>query len=303
MTNKIRSSRCPVCHVNDWQLDHEAGRLLGLQSPYCVLVCSSCGQRKLDPQLNQTELEDLYSQGYFNSASVVNSEAQGPELPADYMDVATGRHEQFRNSVAELKALFPKADRFLDVGAASGDMVHIAGKEGLDAEGIEFSEFAVDQARLRFGLELQRIPLSEVPGSQYDLIHLNHVFEHFNDPVAELSHLHRIMGSSGGLYIEIPYQFHLVERIKYRLRPREVPFSLHSIHHPFFYTPRTIKKILRDNGFHLLRFRVFSKNRYPAQTYRQKLKIVFWWVLSWFEIGNYMEVIARKDECGKKSGP
>lgn len=302
MTTTPKKSECPVCHADSWQQDSEAGKLLGLSAMYRVLVCVSCGQRKLDPQLSQVDLERLYSQGYFNSASCADSEQMELELPTNYLDVATDRQDKFLSTVSKLKVVFPAAKSFLDVGAATGDMVHVARKAGLDAEGIEFSEFAVIEARKRFGLELNRVLLSDVPDARYDLVHLNHVFEHFNDPVVELGHLRRITKPGGGLYIEIPYQFHFIDRLKFRLRPIKVPFSLHSIHHPFFYTPRTIKRILHDHGFRLLQFKVFSIDRYPSQTLLQKLKIVSWWILSWFKIGNYIELIAAKDDGGKQVG-
>lgn len=302
MTTTLATAPCPICRATGWRHDCEAGQLLGLSPIYRVLECVACGQRKLDPQLGPVDLERLYSQGYFNSADCSNSEPPEIELPANYLDVATERHDKFRRSVSELRVLFPSAMNFLDVGAATGDMVHIARNAGLQAEGIEFSEFAVNEARKRFGLELNRMPLSEVPDELYDLIHLNHVFEHFNDPVAELRHLHRITRPGGGVYIEIPYQFHLIDRLKYRLRPVKVPFSLHSIHHPFFYSPRTIKRALRDHGFRLLQFKVFSADRYPSQTVLQKLKMALWWMLSWFQIGNYMELIAAKGDGGESVG-
>lgn len=298
MINNLKLSDCPICRSNDWKNDLEAGKMLGLSQIYHVLACNSCGQKKLDPQLGQVDQERLYSQGYFNSAGCEDSVTLAHELPANYLDIATGRQAKFLRTVLELKAVFPVANSFLDVGAATGDMVHVARNAGLDAEGIEFSEFAVNEARKRFGFELKRLSLSEVGNTRYDLIHLNHVFEHFNEPVVELKHLHRILKPDGGLYIEIPYQFNLIERLKYRLRPVEVALSLHSIHHPFFYTPRTIKRILIANNFRILKLRVFTWNRYPSETVIQKLKLISWWVLSWFDIGNYIELIVVKDDGG-----
>jgi SAM-dependent methyltransferase len=291
MNNQINN--CPVCHSTNWEQDEGAGKLLGLSSTYQVLACSNCKLRRLHPQLNQDELNDLYSQGYFNSASLEKSK-QEFEFPENYMDVVIGRHEKFYQVVMELKDLFPSAKNFLDVGAATGDMVHIARKAGFNADGIELSKFAVDQAKKNFGIVLKNIEISEVLDSQYDIVHLNHVFEHFNDPVAELNHLFRIINNGGGLYLEIPYQFHFIERIKNFILPKNTVFSLHSVHHPFFYTPYTIKKILHDHGFSILRFRVFSRDRYPSKTLFQKIKLHLWRVLSWFGVGNYIELTAVK---------
>lgn len=276
--------------------------MLGLELPYRVLACTGCGQRKLDPQLTDAEIEGLYGHGYFNSGDAEASSKDEWALPSsDYLtEVATGRHDKFSRSLEKLKSLFPEAKSFLDVGAATGDMVHLARQTGLDAEGIEFSAFAVQQAKQRYGLDLQQLPLSDLEKHEYyDLIHLNHVFEHFNDPVAELGHIHRLLKPGGSVYIEIPYQFHVVERFKFRLKPVAAEFSLHSVHHPYFFTPRTIKKVLRDNGFEIVQFSLFAKERYPAITMIQKLKVVLWWLLSLVSVGNYMEIIAiRRQKDG-----
>lgn len=286
---------CPVCGLTNYKNDRLAQRMLGLKDGMEVLLCRNCGQRILFPQLSESDFEDLYSEAYFNSEVHGNfGKREGIRMPDYIADVVIGRYDKFRRSLTEMKSLFPTAERFLDVGAATGDMVHLAREDGLDAEGIELSEFAAQQARDRFGLELKQIPLVEVADAQYDLVHLNHVFEHFNDPVDELNHLHRIIKPGGGLYIEIPYQFHIIERLKYRLRPKQVPYSLHSIHHPYFYTPHTIKKILKDNGFRILQFRVFSLDRYTTATFTQKVKVILWWAMSKLQVGNYMELIAIK---------
>jgi len=239
----------------------------------------------------------LYSGAYFNSKqALANSESEIAAPAADYLsEVVPERYAKFAKTVKAFRKLNPAAKTLLDVGAATGDFVKIARDEGFEAEGIEFSEVAIAMANDRHSIKLERLALAEVQRDGfYDCIHLNHVFEHFNEPVAELSHIYRLLSERGLLYIEVPYQFNVVEKWMFRLSRREEKFSLHSLHHPYFYTPRSIVRLLRAKGFEVIETCVFDSTRYEAATFREKTKKLLWWVLAKISVGNYIEIYARR---------
>ena len=81
----------------------------------------------------------------------------------------------------------------MDVGAASGDFLNVAKNLDLDVEGIEYSQYGVDKAYELYNIILEKKLLSDIKKkSYYDFIHLNHVFEHFNNPNEELFHIDRL---------------------------------------------------------------------------------------------------------------
>jgi SAM-dependent methyltransferase len=246
------------------------------------------------PHLDLKEMENLYDQAYFDSPNADKAGLENIQLVDDYANAVESRIPKFNNTLNDLTNRFPESRTFLDIGAATGEMVMMARQAGYQAEGVEFSDFAVNKAREKWGIILKQTPLSEMESESFDIVHLNHVFEHFTDPVAELKNIHRILTAGGGLYIEIPYQFHVIERLKHHFASRSVPFSLHSIHHPFFYTPKTIQRLLRDHGFHILKLNVFAADRYPALTPSQQVKRLFWRAASWVSVGNYIEIMAIK---------
>src|SRR5262249_38994774 len=160
----------------------------------------------------------------------------------------------FTRTLDRIRELQPGATTLLDVGAATGDLVRMARARGFDAHGVELSEYAVAMAEKLNSVRLERRALRELQGSAlYDCIHLNHVFEHLSDPRSELAHLARLLRSGGLLYIEVPYQFHAVEKLLFRARRKAGEFTLHSLHHPYFYTPKTIVRLLRAGGFETAR--------------------------------------------------
>lgn len=296
MHNVDKDIICFICNSKKFSPDITASSILGLKYPYQVWRCLGCRILQLLPKLDGQEQKQLYSREYFNSDNVNTPVFKDLSLNEDYSKVVSCRISKYHKSISIMLNLFSNRHTFLDVGAATGEMVMLARKAGFNAEGVELSDFAVHKAREKWGIVLKQIPLSEVESESFEIVHLNHVFEHFNDPIAELKNIYRILTPGGGIYIEIPYQFHIIDRIKYFLVPRSVPFSLHSIHHPFFYSPKTIHRLLRDNGFKILKMNVFGADRYPASTPIQKIKHLFWRVASWLKIGNYIEIYAVKTD-------
>ena len=210
-------------------------------------------------------------------------------------EVVPERLPKFVSTISALKKLCPGAKTLLDVGAATGDLVKIARGEGYEAEGIELSEYAIRMAREINSIEIEHSILAEVKKDGfYDCIHLNHVFEHFNEPLDELRHVHRLLNNNGLLYMEIPYQFHFIDKLLFKLKGSRSDFTLRSLHHAYFYTPRTISRLLISNGFEIIGISVFDAQRYAADTIKRKIKKTLWWMLATISIGNYIELYARK---------
>lgn len=101
--------------------------------------------------------------------------------------------------------LDPRA-RVLDVGAGSGEFVFLAAALGKDARGIEPNRPYAAYCREDLGLDVAEAPLAAelfAPGS-FDLVRLNHVLEHLNDPPRYLSMIARWLAPGGVLYVEVP---------------------------------------------------------------------------------------------------
>ncbi len=290
------SANCPICGNAAWAQDRLAGRILGLPDRFCILACRVCGQRRLDPPLSEAEVKDIYSGAYFSSDEKAPSSLPSfSERADDAAALFAGRQGKFTETVQNLKKLHPQARTVLDVGAATGAFVKVAREHGLQADGIEYSAYAVQQAMELYGIRLEQATLEQVPEDRkYDIIHLNHVFEHFTDPVHELRHILRLLRNGGILYVEIPYQFHAFEKLSFILQRRRASFGLHSLHHPYFYTPVTILRLLESQGLDVTSVSVFSPSRYDAPTLLGKCKKSMWWLLSTGRIGNHIEIIARR---------
>jgi SAM-dependent methyltransferase len=210
-------------------------------------------------------------------------------------DYVPARVKKFRHTVKQLRSLRPSGRTLLDFGAATGDFVAIARDEGLHADGVELSSYAIDVARKRHGIQLHLGGCEAIPRHRYDFIHLHHVFEHLARPAAELSSLVDHLAPGGILYIEIPYQFHMLERLRYRLKQgarQETP-TLFSFHHPFFYTPESLRRMLERAGLDVISVRTFVPGHYEANGVTRRIKKAGWWVVDrMFHLGNIIEAVA-----------
>jgi SAM-dependent methyltransferase len=288
---------CPLCGGDSWRIDTTASAILALDGRHAVVVCTRCRQRRLDPQLSSDELDSIYSGAYFKSGTLRESEGRLAGVavsPVDYAtEVVATRREKFIDTLRTIKELNPSAVTLLDVGAATGDFVQAARELGFEADGIELSDFAVEQAFRLNSVRLRRLVLADLPGSDlYDAIHLNHVFEHFNDPLAELAHMHRLLRRNGVLYLEVPYQFNIVERVKHAIAPQRATLTLHSLHHAYFYRPRSLARLVAANGFRVQSVSVFDPVRYAVASMPDRIKRLLWRAMGVLGVGNHIELYA-----------
>jgi len=140
-----------------------------------------------------------------------------------------------------------RVSRVLDFGAGEGHLVAAFRSLGLIADGVETSAAARDQARRRYGLELEQAPRLGAH-ERYDLIVLQHSLEHVADPVGVLRQLAGLLDPSGSMIIEVPNasSFEM-------LRPSRRQSILDVPVHLYHFTPRTLSEILAAAGLRAAR--------------------------------------------------
>lgn len=252
---------CPLCGASDTRERRLLTGVLSLPKDIAPRVrqCGSCGFLFLSPYLNDRELEALYSGTYFSGSEQGTVKGSG----MDYEHCAQVRLDKFGSTLDSLLAMNPKAKSVLDVGAATGEFLDLARQKGLEVAGIELSEWACARALEKFGLEFSNQPFESFsPGRKYDLIHLNHVLEHFPNPNAAASKIAELLTLGGLAYIEVPYQFNAAESVAARLGMWKRPFSTFSLHHPIFFTPKTLRKLFAAHRMETVALKCYCWDRY-----------------------------------------
>lgn len=101
-----------------------------------------------------------------------------------------------------------KPGSLLDVGAGTGTFVRVALQCGWDASGIEFNEKSTVVAMEKYDLRLVRgsfytLERYFAPRS-FDLINMNHVYEHILEPISFLRYVTEFLRPGGCVLVTVP---------------------------------------------------------------------------------------------------
>lgn len=203
--------------------------------------CGPCGFETQFPLPSPDELRRYYEESYGDGM---------------YKEFVEAREIKKLTARARLDRIVPhcRAGRWLDVGCSNGVFVDVARQAGIDAEGIELAEAAVEEAR-RGGLPVCRGTIEQHdPNYRYDTIVAFDVLEHVLDPVSFLRAAHRLLAPGGSVVIAVPNQASLSRRIMgsrwYFYIPEE---------HLHYFNPSTLRRLIERCGFDARRCAVAYK--------------------------------------------
>ncbi len=206
----------------------------GIHPP--IVRCNVCGLVYANPRWDATVVNENYS--------IV-------EDPT-YVEEREGRVLTFERNLAPLEQLIEPTSttrRLLDVGCHIGVMVELAQARGWEAWGVEPSVWASAQARAR-GLRVITAPLgqAQLPENYFDVVTMWDVIEHLTDPASEIRHVHRVL-KPGGIFAIHTID---IESAFARLLGPRWPWLMEM--HLYYFSPRTLSKMLTRNGFQVIRF-------------------------------------------------
>jgi 2-polyprenyl-3-methyl-5-hydroxy-6-metoxy-1,4-benzoquinol methylase len=164
----------------------------------------------------------------------------------------------FTRGLKQLAQLRPLG-RLLDVGCSYGAFMLLAQKEGWNVSGVELNNSTAKFAQEERGLHVYNgtVEKAAYPEGHFDAVTLWDVIEHFDNPVASLKEIHRIMAPGAILLVFTINQESLltsVGHILYQLSLttwKHLMTLFYDIHHNFFFSPRTISTCLRRVGFEI----------------------------------------------------
>jgi SAM-dependent methyltransferase len=157
----------------------------------------------------------------------------------------------FRTLVARIKEHTPPPASLLDVGTGIGILLAAAREAGYTIQGVELSPWASAFAREEKQLNVLDGTLSEVSlnSGQYDVVVLNHVLEHVDNPRELLTEARRVLADDGLLVVGVPNVACLMRSLRgsrwVSLRPEE---------HIWHFAPQTLRRLLYETGFNEVAF-------------------------------------------------
>ena len=293
-------------------------RMHALPGAFRVVRCAKCGCIMLDPQPSMSALAKYYPTKYHAYARYDPDARQARFAVFLYKLFFGNGNPLLRFALLPFKHLLRgtriiPGGRILDVGCGNGAFLHKMQQAGMDAHGVEFSPEGCKEAQ-RLGLTVKcgTLEAQHYPSAYFDVVTLNHVFEHVPDPLRTLRELKRILKHDGRIIIAVPNSRSLAWWVFGRYWAQlDVPRHV-SIHSPHTMRLAAQKTGLKVKGIRHVSFPfqfqasfayVWNRNRAtPLDKMRLATSKLLYWLLfpfvylvDFLHVGDVIEVSLTKD--------
>lgn len=158
------------------------------------------------------------------------------------------------------KTLDIKNSKILDVGCAEGGFTEILLSMGANPMGIEPDKTsAFDAIKKKLPLRLSSFEEMTIPGSKFDVIVFNDVFEHMQDPCMSLKKSNELLKKDGFILINLPVSRGLIFNIVLMMAKLGIKSPYERIWaqglsspHIYFYNDYNIELLLSSFNFKLI---------------------------------------------------
>lgn len=203
-----------------------------------TVMCRKCGLMMTNPRMTQESYDYFYDMEY---GSLYRDQDVIPE-------------EYFRNKIMIGKEIYDFVEKYsgikvqdvLEIGCAAGGILQYFKNQGCNVTGVDLGNDYIEFGKSK-GLNLINCHSQELvkSGKKFDLIILNHVFEHFLNIEKELDAIRQLLTDEGMLYIAVPGVKALVETYN-----NDFMLFLQNAH-VYHFTLRTLEQVANKYGFGL----------------------------------------------------
>jgi 2-polyprenyl-3-methyl-5-hydroxy-6-metoxy-1,4-benzoquinol methylase len=239
--------KCNLCGHNDWHIRFPATTQQTTEPNVTAFRCTSPGYGSHAQIVECNRCRLVYANPRWSTEELVAAyTAVEDEM---YVREREGRELTFEKHLAALEEYTGPANgrSLLDVGAYIGVFVEIARAHGWQAEGIEPSAWAVENARER------NIPVHQgtqehliQADSRFDVITMWDVIEHVTDPARELGMAYQLLNPGGWLAVHTMD----IDSLAARALGRRWPWLMDM--HLYYFSQKTLASMLKLSGFEVV---------------------------------------------------
>lgn len=209
-----------------------------------VIRCPECGLLFRRTLPSRSELDIIYGDSAFT-----NTGDLGPGGYDDYRADAVLHRRNARRRLERIQLLGPPPGALLDVGCAAGFFVAEAAREGWSASGVDISREMTRYASTEVGASVLTGTLDDVrlPPASLGVVTMWDYIEHSTDPRHDLTRAAELLVPGGLCVLTTGDAASFVARVTGRRW-----HLLNPTYHNFYFTARTLERILSRAGLALV---------------------------------------------------
>ncbi len=209
---------------------------------------------------------------------------------SDYARDHEKKHPESHFEFIEVLNLYSpnKGDRILEIGCNTGEFCLLLKKK------FNVNPLCVDINREAINIALEKYPdmdfqvkdIYEIEG-KYDAIYMQHVIEHIKEPEKALMKINKILEDNGVLIITCPNKWAYPTKLICKIKGTEFCYDPT---HLFEYDPASLSKIIKNNGFTILKM-ITKPLGIP---FLPKISIKSQYSLPASYLGDFIFIVAKK---------
>ena len=219
---------CPLCKESELEV-------LFYKDKFRVVRCKKCSLMYINPRLTKKESHALYNKNIIS--------------PMQYYEET--RHEDRITFKERLKKIEKRVrgKRMLDIGCNTGTFLGVAKEAGWGCYGVDVNKGVRKECEKK-GISFFHGTLDTIKFKKnfFDVIIMNDLIEHVHDPRKLLQQARKILKQEGIIFMVTPdaesYAARFLKRRWPHLKPNE---------HLMYFSKRTLKKLLKEEGFTIVR--------------------------------------------------
>lgn len=240
---------CPLCSGNSFRHLPTPTKWIGRDifsvgsGEFGLRRCRNCSLSFVNPRPTWALLNAFYD----SNSYVCHKPESGNTTTADFLMQCVVRHGPYQGK------------HFLDFGCGGGFLLQAATTHGWNAVGYDVGQRAL--AACKAQRLNARGNFEDFRPHSFDVLFLNHVFEHIAQPQDVLNLCRRVLKKKGKLFVVVPNLAGLRARLalpalsqRFQVDERHRAFPIHL----FYYTPRTLSRILEKNDFRVTAVETFG---------------------------------------------
>jgi len=223
---------------------------LGKREGFSIYRCKDCKFEFIHPLPSTSEIQEYYNKTQIQNdvqkiinESINSLEKKSKSFQKSWYEKVLKTSKKFTNK-EKLK--------ILEVGSGFGNFIHYTNTLGHNAVGTEVTKEIADCSRNLIKGEIKYIKNNRYQeyfeNEKFDLIYLEHVFEHILNPYSLLGDLKSLLDNNGIIMIIVPNHRSFLARI-FKLNWSYVSPPYHVYH----YNKESLTKLLEKNEFTIVK--------------------------------------------------